>query len=196
MLVRHGRVANPNHVVYAALPGFDLDPDGVLQAHAVGRHLTDHPIDAVVSSPLVRAMHTATAIARPHHLDITIDSRLSEWDLSRGWVGQVWEELPVIVPGQLEAYLTNPADLGYAAESLSELASRVVSSIVSHLGPSVRNIVVVAHQDPISAAILSLVGAPLDTLLEDPPPHASVTTMIRDQGGSWSRRDRWDPPNG
>jgi probable phosphoglycerate mutase len=195
MLVRHGKVANPNHVVYADLPGFDLDADGVLQAHAVARHLSHLTVDAVISSPLARAVQTATAIARHHRCDFSIDDGLSEWDLSRGWVGQIWEELTEVVPGQLEEYLAHPESLGYARETLAELASRVVTSIEANLTPMIRNIVVVAHQDPVAVAALRLANQPLSSLLADSPPHASVTTMIRDQTGSWSRRDRWDPPS-
>lgn len=196
MLVRHGKVANPNHVVYADLPGFDLDADGVLEAHAVGKHLADHKVDAVLSSPLARAKQTATAIARHHDMDITVEPGLTEWDLSLGWVGEIWEELPSVVPGQLQAYLANPADLAYARESLADLASRVVPTIENSLTGAIRNAVVVAHQDPIAVAALALVGAPLGSLLTDPPPHASVTTMIRDQSGIWSRQHRWDPARG
>lgn len=196
MLVRHGKVANPNHVVYADLPGFDLDPDGVLEAHAVGAYLADQPVDAVISSPLARAVQTATSVARHHRLDVIIEPGLSEWNLSLDWVGQIWDELPSVVPGQLEAYLENPADLDYARESLTDLASRTVAAIENNLVGSAKNVVVVAHQDPISVATLALAGDPLPTLLHDPPPHASVTTMIRDRTGTWSRRNRWDPAKG
>jgi broad specificity phosphatase PhoE len=193
MLVRHGRVANPNHVVYADLPGFDLDDHGVLEAHAVGRHLQDRVVDAVISSPLARAVQTATSIARRHGLAVTIDSGLSEWNLSTSWVGQVWEQLPVVVPGELESYLDNPADLSYATETLSDLASRVLSAVDRHLRPPVRNLVVVAHQDPVAVAALGFTGAPFEMLLSDPPPHASVTTLTRSDDEAWSLQDRWEP---
>jgi len=51
-LVRHGEVRNPNHVVYADLPGFDLSATGVVQAQDVGSHLSDKGLDIVVSSPI------------------------------------------------------------------------------------------------------------------------------------------------
>ena len=196
MLVRHGKVANPNHVVYADLPGFDLDPDGVLQAHAVGRYLAERSVGAVISSPLVRAMHTASSIAKRHELEVVADERLSEWDVSRKWVGQIWEELPSVVPGELEAYLRNPADLSYARESLRTLAARVVVAIEGALESFSRNIVVVAHQDPIAVAALTLTGGRLEALLEDPPPHASVTTLVRAPNDGWRRTSRWDPSAG
>jgi broad specificity phosphatase PhoE len=196
MLVRHGQVANPNHVVYADLPGFDLDADGVLQAHAVGRHLSRTTVDAVVSSPLSRAVQTATSIARTHGLPVTIDGGLSEWNLSSGWVGQIWDDLPVAVPGQLEAYLNDPSNLPYASETLSDLASRVTDSIKRHLESGIRHLVVVAHQDPVAAAVLRLVDEPMAGLLLDPPPHASVTTLILSHDAHWTVANRWVPTIG
>ena len=47
IVVRHGEVSNANHVVYADLPGFDLSPVGVIQAHATGKYLRRHAIDIV-----------------------------------------------------------------------------------------------------------------------------------------------------
>ena len=55
IIVRHGEVFNPNHVVYADLPGFDLSVTGVRQAHLVGTHLARVRVDVVLSSPLDRA---------------------------------------------------------------------------------------------------------------------------------------------
>jgi probable phosphoglycerate mutase len=196
MLVRHGQVANPNHVVYADLPGFDLDSEGVLQAHAVAQHLSRRTVDAVVSSPLSRAVQTATSIARKHGLTVMVDGGLSEWNLSPGWVAQIWEDLPVVVPGQLEAYLRNPSKLPFATETLSDLASRVTDTITRHLESGVQHLVVVAHQDPVAAAVLHLVDEPLDGLLSDPPPHASVTTLTLSHDAHWTLADRWVPAIG
>ena len=196
MLVRHGKVANPNHVVYADRPGVDRDAEGVLQAHAVAQHLENHTVDAVVSSPLARAVQTATSIARRHGLPIVIDNDLIEWNLSAGWVGQVWDDLPVGVPGQLEAYLHDPSNLPFAAETLSDVATRVIRSIERHLNADTRHLVVVAHQDPVAAAALQLVDQPLTTLLTDPPPHGSVTTLTLSESAGWTRAHRWVPAIG
>ena len=196
MLVRHGKVENANHVVYADLPGFDLDAEGVLQAHAVAQHLENRPVDAVISSPLARAVQTATSIARRHGLRVIIDSDLIEWNLSQGWVGQVWDDLPVAVPGQLEAYLSDPSKLPFATETLSELATRVVGSIERHLDADTRHVVFVAHQDPVAAAALRLIDQPLMTLLTDPPPHGSVTTLTLSEGAGWTLEHRWVPTIG
>ncbi len=196
VLVRHGRVHNPNHVVYADLPGFDLDAHGVLEAHTTAQRLAGSPIDAVISSPLARALTTARAIAAPHGLDVVIDPDLTEWQLSEQWIGVAWDDLPTVAPGQLEAYLRSPHDLGFAAESLEELSFRMQSVVESQIGSLPSTTVIVSHQDPISALTLALTGAPLSDLLVHPPKHASTTVLERERGETWSLCGRWSPDVG
>ena len=193
ILVRHGRVHNPNHVVYANLPGFDLDPQGVLEAHATAQRLKDHAIDVVVSSPLARARTTATAIAAPHGLEVVIDPGLTEWQLSDQWIGETWDDLPAVAPGQLEAYLRSPHDLAFAQESLRTLADRMLGVVENRIGSAPSTTVMVSHQDPVSALTLALTGSPLSDLLLRPPEHASVTVLERSLDGAWSMESRWFP---
>src|SRR4051812_48940671 len=63
-LVRHGEVYNPDNIRYGQIPGFGLSPRGVAQARAAGAYLRGlgAPIDALVSSPLERAVQTATLL--------------------------------------------------------------------------------------------------------------------------------------
>lgn len=190
-LVRHGRVDNPNHVVYGDLPGFDLDETGVNEAHAAGIHLAGRTVGRVVSSPLDRAVHTATAIARRHNRSVTVDQRLREWELSTKWTGRRWEELPRAVPGELDAYLADPTTLPFAFETLSALVDRVTDSIAGNVDRSAET-VFVAHQDPIAGAILALTGGNLRSLRDDPPGHGSVTTLEWD-GHSWAIAASWEP---
>lgn len=192
LLVRHGQVRNPNHVVYGHLPGFDLDAVGVVEAHAVAKRLRDVDVAAVVSSPLIRAFHTATAIARPHGLEPATDKRLIEWNVSPIWLGQGWDDIHTIAPGQVEAYLAHPADLDYAYETLDDVVRRTTAAVEDHVVPG-GTVVFVSHQDPVSAAALALTGTPLETLLDAPPPHASVTTLKRESTDQWTFVNRWAP---
>ena len=83
MLIRHGRSAD-------IVPGSpeSADPQlheiGKKQAQAVGNRLSKARIDAVYSSHLLRALHTAEAIASHHKLEVGVfedleEVRLGDW---------------------------------------------------------------------------------------------------------------------
>lgn len=191
-LVRHAEVHNPDHLVYADLPGFTLSELGMSQAEAAADRLAGRHIGAVHSSPLVRASQTAAAIARRHRLTIATEPELTEWFLAQSWKGLPWESLPEARPGELEAYLATPLDTPFSEESLETLASRMTEAIDAIVANSrVDEVVIVSHQDPIQAARLALVGAPLAQLHDDKPRHAEVFTM--EPGNPWIELERWAP---
>jgi broad specificity phosphatase PhoE len=135
-------------------------------------------VAAVWSSPLRRALETALVIAGEHRIPVRVDAALTEWLLADAWEGVAWGELPSARPGELEAYLTAPAEILFSSESLEQLARRVGGAVArlerNHQGGE---LVVVGHQDPIQAARLWLTGRPLDGLHEDKPTHASIITL-------------------
>jgi len=61
-MVRHGEVHNPQKILYGRLPRFGLSANGRRQAQAAGRFLSRLPIQAVYSSPMLRARQTAAEI--------------------------------------------------------------------------------------------------------------------------------------
>jgi len=77
-LVRHGEVDNPTGILYGRLPGYHLSETGVLMAKRAAAWLADRDVVAVVSSPLERAVETATPIAETVALPIREDARLIE----------------------------------------------------------------------------------------------------------------------
>jgi len=77
-LVRHGEVDNPTGILYGRLPGYHLSEIGVLMAKRAAAWLADRDVVAVVSSPLERAVETATPIAETVALPIREDARLIE----------------------------------------------------------------------------------------------------------------------
>lgn len=194
-LVRHGEVENPDHVVYAALPGFGLSARGVRQAESAAGRLSVEPIRAVVSSPLRRAWETAGIIALAHGITPVGDPDLTEWGLSDRWAGTVWERLPDRFPGELEAYLEHPADLRFSPESLTEVAERTTRTIERWCDSVSGAIVFVAHQDPIQAARLALTGRDLASLPRDKPGHGGVIG-VRAEAGAWSEVTYWEPEQG
>lgn len=192
-LIRHGEVDNPDHLVYADLPGFSLSPHGFAQAAATADRLCRSKFSMVVSSPLERAVATATVIAAAHDAEVVTDERLTEWRLGSRWAGVKWDDIPEVFPGELEAYLAHPSDLPFSPESLHEVAKRVAgatdewSSRVSDGA-----VVLVSHQDPIHAARRLLTDSGFGSYHVAKPEHCSVSSLRR-AGNAWALTGYWAP---
>ena len=184
-------MTNPDHVVYAALPGFGLSATGLGEARAVARYLRSAPIVAVWSSPLERALATASPIAAAHDLPIRVDDELIEWKMADDWAGIGWDDLPTERPGELEAYLEHPLDMPFASESLEALAQRMRAALTAIAARHDGDVVVVSHQDPVQAARLSLTGRDLSNQHVDKPRHGTVITLK--PGTPWTEVTEWAP---
>lgn len=190
-LVRHGEVENPDGVVYADIPGFGLSDTGIRQARAAAEELGSLDVDAIVSSPLQRALETTEPIAATSGVTPVIDDRLTEWRLAQRWSGHRWDDLDVGFPGELEEYLDHPDALSFSPESIAEVASRMRDAVISQPGGAV---VVVSHQDPIQALRLVLTGRDLATLNSDKPSHACIITIRRSISAGWREERFWTNP--
>ncbi|MGB9356995.1 MAG: histidine phosphatase family protein [Acidimicrobiia bacterium] len=190
-LVRHGEVLNPEHLVYADLPGFPLSQNGRRQAEDTADRL---PLNAtIVSSPLDRAIETAEIIAAARNGPVIVDEALTEWGLGRRWAGHAWDDLDADFPGELDAYLTHPGCLPFSPESLAELAARVGDAVVRHRSQIAGPLILVSHQDPIQAARLHLTGRPLADLATWKPQHAGVVELDPGTALPWVERAMWEP---
>lgn len=178
-LVRHSEVHNPEWVVYAGLPGFGLSLRGNEQAQAAAAWLARTPLSRVVSSPLERAVATASPIAKLHGLPVETFEELGEWGLSMRWAGHRWPDLAQTFPGELEAYQSDPSDLPFAPESLAVAGRRIATCAEQAWAdrPVPGHVVVVSHQDPIEAARRILTGRDLFDFHANKPAHASVITL-------------------
>ena len=80
-MIRHGET---EWVKYRRIQGggsnTELNETGRMQAEKLGVALKNKYIEAVYSSPLQRAVHTAEAIARYHDLEVNVDKDLREID--------------------------------------------------------------------------------------------------------------------
>jgi broad specificity phosphatase PhoE len=168
-LVRHGEVDNPDHLVYADLPGFGLSPHGVEQARRVGRYLGPRPVVAIWSSPLERSLRTAEEVAARTGVPVKVDPDLTEWRVVSRWKGRTWRDIPQTFPGELEAYLEHPEHLSYGDETLEDLADRMAAT----------------------ARRLRLIGSPLGELHQDKPGHGAVVTLR--PGTAWRMETVWEP---
>lgn len=192
-LIRHGEVENPEHVVYADLPGFTLSVRGQSQAAAAADRLDSVPLAAVVVSPLERAIATATPISVRSRCPVEVEQRLTEWLLGTRWAGVRWEALRDEFPGELEAYLQDPLDLPFSPEPLLGVAERVATAVTEWSSASAADVAFVSHQDPIHSAIRLLTDTGFDDYHANKPEHCSITTLEQ-VGRHWRCVEYWAPP--
>jgi len=82
-LVRHGQsVANANFT-FCGQTDSPLSKSGVLQAEQTATYFADKRLDYIYSSPLIRAKHTASLIAKPHGLSVMTLPEFMEFDLGQ-----------------------------------------------------------------------------------------------------------------
>ncbi len=162
-----------------SLPGVRLNPHGVAQAQRIASRLAAEPIAWVACSPLERTRETAEIIARPHGCEITVDERLLEWK-SGPWEGMAITEIQQRYPTEWALWRERPEQLHLAgAETVGEVAERMQAAYKTWAARGGVG-VLVSHQDPLSALLCRLLGAPLNGMrvLEIPPGSLSVAREV------------------
>jgi broad specificity phosphatase PhoE len=140
----------------------------------------------------MRAVETATAVARPHKLHPETDRRLTESGQFPHWTGNCWESIPTLFPGELESYLEDASRTG-GREPISDIAARYRAVIDDAVANGHSTIVVVGHQDPVQATRLQLLDRDPGDLRFDPPNHGEVIALVRSADGRWLEKSRWSP---
>jgi broad specificity phosphatase PhoE len=84
-LLRHGLVYNPKKIIYGRLPGYHLAKIGFQMAENIAnlsakKNNDLHNVTKIYSSPLLRAIQTATPISKQLNIRIYKDNRLTESD--------------------------------------------------------------------------------------------------------------------
>ena len=77
-LLRHGKVHNPDQILYGRLPDYHLSRSGRAMADAIAAHLARADVTYLAASPLERAQETAAPAAAALGLPIVSDDRLIE----------------------------------------------------------------------------------------------------------------------
>lgn len=141
-----------------------LNDKGRRQAEAVADYMRHFNLDAVYSSPSLRAVQTAQAFAIPAGIAITKEAGLME--LNQGiFEGCNMEEMMRIHPEVLQQWISNPADTKLPeGESMRELETRVwqVVENIAKNHSTTANIAIVSHNLAISTIICKILGLNLN----------------------------------
>src|SRR6202047_2637867 len=125
VLLRHGDTElSPEHR-FSGLRDLPLSANGTRQAKAAaGRLAAGAPVDAVVSSPLQRALATAAIAADELGLTAVIDDDLRETDFG-DWDGFTLEEIQQRWPTAAAAWREGPDQAPPGGESFADTSHRV-----------------------------------------------------------------------
>jgi broad specificity phosphatase PhoE len=165
VLLRHGDTRfSPEHR-FSGLRDLPLSASGTRQAQAAACRLaTGPPIDAVVSSPLQRAVATAAIAAGKLGLTAVIDDDLRETDFGE-WDGFTLAEIQQRWPAAAAAWRRDPQQAPPGGESFAETARRVNQAcdrlLRDYRGQTV---LVVSHVTPIKILLCRALAVPLCTL--------------------------------
>ncbi|GAB2460038.1 bifunctional RNase H/acid phosphatase [Jatrophihabitans fulvus] len=159
LLVRHGATVHSAEHRLSGRNDLPLDAVGRAQAASLaGRAWGD--VGAVVSSPLPRAVETATAIAGALGLEIEIEDDLVELDFG-SWEGLTMAEVRERDADAFAAWTASPDAAPPGGESMAAVARRVRRARETVIGrhPEQR-VVVVSHVTPIKTLLRLALDAP------------------------------------
>ncbi len=164
-LIRHGATsANEQrpYVLQGQGVNHGLSETGQRQASQLGEFLADRTIDHIYSSPMIRAVETASAVARHHDLEVTTIDEILEVNVG-DWETLNWDEVMRDYPDEYHQFMDNPAENGYVGgESYGDVFRRcepVLNRLLDqHRGETV---VVVAHNVVNRVLLAPLLGIEL-----------------------------------
>jgi broad specificity phosphatase PhoE len=187
-LIRHGATA-ANLARPALLQGRAQNPPlarlGVRQAEATRDFLAIRPIDHCYTSPLLRAVQTASLLAAPHGLAPVPLEELIECDVGR-WEGLDWQSIRGLEPDGYRRFHANPAEFGYpGGESFRTVHDRVLPIIDEllerHRGESV---LIVAHHVVNRVYLARLLGLAVGQARQVKLDNCGISVVVRDDAGT------------
>lgn len=164
-----------------------LTEAGRAQAEATARWLwRTHPVDALWSSPMRRAIETAAPIASLVDLEASTDARLRE---RMNWEGEHVQSLADFLADWTRA----TADRSYvpvSGDSSDDAAARFLAALDDVADGEDETVVVVAHGGVTVDALRTIVGdvaieRDRPDLIRDGVPCCAVTTLVHD-GDRWT----------
>ncbi len=193
-LVRHGQVDNPQKIVYGRQRGWRLSDRGRFEAEAVAKHLGARPVARVYTSPLERAVQTATVVAAASGSEVEPREDLTEALLCAPWEGKSWRDVRSGRAKEWARYLFRPLEVCDVPEDLRALAERMAGALRSiataHPG---QQVVAVSHGDPLKAGVLALTGGDLRELHRNPIPTGGLVSLEYDGQSPARVLERWVP---
>ncbi len=159
ILVRHGQTEWNSKGIFRGVIDVELNDNGERQARLTGEKLGRLCIDAVYSSPLLRAYKTARIIASFHDQKVKIIERLTDMNFGV-WQGLTREQVKECYPEVFQTWENRPHRVVIPeAETLSGVRKRIslgLKNILNDHGGS--TVVIVSHGLIIKVLLCVVLG--------------------------------------
>ncbi len=154
VLVRHGETAWNREEVFRGRADVPLNEMGLAQARAAARALETEPVEAVYSSPLIRALDTAKAIAAVHDLPVSVHEGLTDFDCGE-WQGQTLGSVRETYTELFQQWADAPHTVQLpGGETLEQARERAMRTVHEIFGLSTGNTVVAVTHRVINKVLL------------------------------------------
>jgi probable phosphomutase (TIGR03848 family) len=177
LLVRHGETDTLGKRLAGQMPGIHLNKKGRHQAEALAENLAVAPLSAIYSSPLERAMETATPLAQKLNIPVQQRSNLIEVDYGR-WQNRTIKQLLRLKLWKV--VMSNPEEVRFpGGESLVEVQDRARKEIETIAGPlkSGEMVACFTHADVIRLCVAYFLNMALNDFHRLSIATASITAI-------------------
>ncbi len=184
LLIRHGENDYVGKRLAGRAPGVHLNEKGRQQAWLIASTLMKAPIKGIYSSPLERAVETATPLAHALNLEVCIQPDLTEIDFG-GWQGKTGKQMRRMKLWKVVQ--ETPSQMRFpGGESFVEAQARLCRGIeaIRDKHEDKDLVACFSHNDAISLIVANYLGLPLDKFQRLSVSTASVTVLMLMKEGS------------
>lgn len=145
LLIRHGRTDWNDVQRFQGSSDIPLNATGIVQADKLAKRLAAWPIDTLYTSPLIRAVQTASAIASFHSLSPLPLCELSEVNFG-SWEGSFLKHLKETEAENFNTWLQDPFfNMPSGAETWPQIEARVQKAINVIFSEKHSHVAIVSH---------------------------------------------------
>ena len=161
-MARHGQTVWNVEGRWQGSNDIELDETGILQAEKLTEKLQKYKIEAVYSSPLVRASATAMCYAEKQGLSVNFHDDLKEICLGE-WEGLTFLEISKKYPKEFTEWDQNAdADVGMGVESNQSVQERAYTALLEICETEKRNLLILTHGGWINRLLCLLLKIPIE----------------------------------
>jgi len=159
LLLRHGQTPMSVQKRYSGRTDAPLTDAGVRQA-AAAKRLASAGVDAIVASPLQRAVRTAEEVAAATGIPVLTDEGFRETDFG-AWEGLTFTEVRARWPSEMARWLADPSVAPPGGESFAQVSERVTAALHRVLASQAhQTVLIVSHVTPIKTLVAAALLAP------------------------------------